>query len=305
MLKKSYLAGAVGLALSAGLSPTAHAGVVAQAILNITDFTITASNPGAISTIAGSNQVDTSLSLNGANTSDSDLAPFVGAAAAPVSAQSSLGPGPYTPYTPLTPGTPPTALFGNASGELTGTSIGGGANARTDATISIPTVGQGTAQSTLGLTATYTVTLNQTSSLTFGFTATPFLRAFVDPLFSAQAGEGFSINISQGDTRLFNWSPNGLAGDIIGGTETADPFTLNNGRGQTLAGETFYQPGTGRFGAVTDPFAAGTYQVRVSHFTNASALAQQQQVPEPGSLALIASAIVGFGAFARRRKGEG
>jgi hypothetical protein len=302
MFRKSVVASAVGLALSAGIATSAQAGVIAQAILDISSFTISASNPEGIGTVAGSNQVNTSLNLNGVNTSDAQNLPFVGNTVVPVSAQSSLGAPGYVPYTPILSPTPPTATFGNASGDLNGNAIAdGGANARTDSTVSIVGVGSGSAQSTLGFTSTFTIVLTQASDLTFAFSASPFLRAFVDPLFSAQAGEGFSINIAQGDAILFNWSPNGLSGDIAGGTELADPFTLNNGRGQTLAGETFYAPGTGVFSARTNLFQAGSYEVRLSHFTNASAIAQQA-VPEPGSLALLASAVVGAGVFGWRRR---
>lgn len=322
MFKKSLMAAAVAATLGLGAVGAARADVIAQSILDVQGFIITPSNPAVISptTVAGSNQATVSLTFDGVTytptyTPAAGVVGFTGAGVAPVSGQVNTPGSTYTPFTPLTPlGSPVASSFGNATADLTGGALGGGANAKTDATLSILGNGSGSASSTLGVTATFTIVLGQASSFQFDFNAFPFLRSFVDPLFSAQSGLAFNIDISQGATEFFDWSPDGNVGGITGGTEVFDACSLNSSSGQTLAGENSYTddcstnlPGSGgaanQFRAITNVLQAGTYQFKISHFSNASALSATA-VPEPSSLLLAGLALVGVGFAGRRKAGR-
>lgn len=311
MFKKTFVSNAVAIVMTAGLVGAAQADVVAQSILSITGLTIIPSNPSAITSIAGANQGSVSVTLNGSTLANNSTVPFIGTAAAPIVDSRYIGTPGYTAFTPTIIGASPTGTFGSSSVDLGGTAVGGGANARTDATISIIGNGSGTASSTLGVAATYTILTTQASSLTFNFFADPFMRAFVDPLFSAQAGIGFSVNIlGPNNSTVFNWTPDGSAGGILGGLEIYDPCSLNTGLSQTFSGEQFYDPtcanpstsggAVGQFQAITNIFAAGAYNVRISHFSNASAISENR-IPEPSSLLLSSLALLGLGAVARRK----
>ncbi len=163
------------------------------------------------------------------------------------------------------------------------------------------------------------------ASLAFAFQADPFMQVFLDTL----AGPGssatanlvvtFTVTDATGAI-VFNWAPDGGAGGITGGTETDDDANLNiNLSTNTLtAGSLFtydptgcgapVAPGTstacgGNFGAFTNALAVGNYTLTLNAVESVD-LVITQQVPEPGTLALLGLGLAGL-CFGSRRRSSG
>ncbi|HEV7815012.1 MAG TPA: EDSAP-1 family PEP-CTERM protein, partial [Janthinobacterium sp.] len=176
--------------------------------------------------------------------------------------------------------------------------------------------------STTGFSVNFVVG-SPTATIAFNFLADPYMQVFL----SALAGPGsasaanlvvtFTITNAAGVT-VFNWAPDGLLGSgITGGTETADGANLNiNLSTNTLtAGTLFtYDPtacgaitGTGvstacgaAFAALSTPLTAGGYTLTLNAVESTD-IVITQQVPEPGTLALLGLGLAGLCLGSRRK----
>jgi hypothetical protein len=129
------------------------------------------------------------------------------------------------------------------------------------------------------------------------FDASKFLLADLTPSppgSAAAASASFSISITNAaGVSVFEWAPNGLPGGITGGTEYADPFSLNTSvtaapgtSSSDIATSLVGFGGAGPFRAgVTLP--AGTYSFNITE-TVAADVSSVGVIPEPSTIAVWA-----------------
>ncbi len=162
-------------------------------------------------------------------------------------------------------------------------------------------------QNTASGSATATNTLLGFLSVTapgsqFGvsFSALPYLGVDLVSGVAGAANLSFSVTLTDlfGGS-VFTWVPNGVSGDVVGGTELADSFSLNQGVSLLQnPGTSGFNPVTGNFSAISDPLAAGFYQLSITMSNSAFVSA----VPEPGMPALLALGLAGLVLVSRRKR---
>ena len=314
-VSRSGLTAAVSAAMLSMLPFAAQADALAQGVLEITNFRLTASGAIASGTATGSGVVTglfNGVALAGVNVSTVNFAN---------SSQSGPGYTPNTEYTgPVVPGN-----FAGGSTSISGSAItnapfnGLGANAIADSVVSLQPQGSGNVTSNTGTTFAYQFDLTAASQINITFRADQFLRALLQgsPIIAGNATATTSWLMTIAKTcvgfvavvgnpclnpgnSIFTWSPNGEAGGITGGVETADPFSLNRGVTASMGflEEDVIAPVDGSFAAITNLLGAGRYTMTVGQTTTARA---RIEVPEPGTLALVGLSLVGLAAVGRRR----
>ena len=220
-------------------------------------------------------------------------------------------PGALLPGTPFANATTPATVNGSlAASSLDGAPINGlpfalGVNARTNAVSERTTAG--TANTTSSVSAAVQFSFSPVSDIAvrIDFNAIEHLLANLNSPINALAGAGWNVTIVDQGTGLsvFDWTPNGLAGGITGGTEQLDPCSLSNSLTAFGSSANLTYDCSGAFRASTNLLlAANTYFVSITHQNQANVLVAQA-VPEPSMLSLLGLALAGIG-FTTRRKSK-
>lgn len=314
-MKKKLLAIAMS---TIGAVGAVQAGAVAQSSLQILNFVL---SNAATGTTLNAAQFDT---LNIVDTTN--LNP-------------TLTPGGFNPYTNSTVGGAPLPLtvvcvpvacppaltapgpFGNATtpatvdGALAASSLDGapisglgalpvGVNARTNAVAERVTTGAANTTSAVSAAIQFSFSTLNDIAIGINFSALEHLLAYLDTQTNAFAGSAWNINIVNAVTgaTAFDWTPNGLAGGITGGTELLDPCALTNSITAFGPSANVTYNCSGNFSAQTGVLlAANTYFASITHQNQANV--NVNAVPEPSMLSLFGLALAGIG-FATRRKSK-
>ncbi|MCB1948250.1 MAG: PEP-CTERM sorting domain-containing protein [Burkholderiales bacterium] len=148
----------------------------------------------------------------------------------------------------------------------------------------------------------FTFTLPQGINVRFDLSADTFTQSLLTadaivPPSIVGSNHTWEMTLLQGSTTIFNWSPDGQAGGITGGTEISDGIDLTFGSTVSTPGaDTGLLANSGTAQASVF-LPAGSYTFRVAQFTSANAAF----VPEPGILGLMGLGFLMLG-FSRNRK---
>lgn len=312
--KLTKLAAGLGLAMSLGFSSSAYAIAYGDAILQLSDFMFTnVTDGGAV--VAG-----TDIAILAATTTANTDATLRGASATPLLASAGVG----TPidlaqtcigdcpqgtgideYTPLSTqagggldaASIPTSDVAFSEADQSGAavdlpSISAGVLAETRATAALQYTGLGDANSNLGLNTRFLVLAGQSFTLGYSFDYTLFLRALltpdeiVPPAF-VQARANWNVTVTDV-----------ASGDTIG---LGTPLAINKSRSASLAGDDFESSTSGSItnDSLADLIAGRHYEITISHVTGVDV--KSQQIPEPGTLLMLGSGLIGLAAARRRR----
>lgn len=302
--------------LGLAVTGSAQADAFASAILEISNFRLLHGNGTAYAstdfrTITGTNDAHATAQLNSFVVPRSGSAPVLlptlnlPSACAPANAcPAVLATNPFDRLPSPVPGSIPVpGNFGYADQNLLGSAIttptqaaGVLAQTRADASATVGSIAS--ADSDVGTSTTFQFQLGASDTMTVAFNARPYTEAFVEPGSAigsnASARLSWSINIvdlSTGDSVFF------FAPDEINALS-------NVSRSGAFPGTTQFNDANQlfSFSATTDTFLdAGTvYQLTIQHNTLADA--QQVGVPEPATLAIMATGLLGMAATVRRRR---
>jgi len=131
-------------------------------------------------------------------------------------------------------------------------------------------------------------------TVSFDFLSSPYMKtSLTTGGVNANANQVMSISIYQGLSKIFEWKPDGIAGNAFGGNDSFDPFTLNSGL--TMSG--LFNPGSDSFAATTNILSTGTYSLKITMANYVSATA----VPVPAAAWLFGSGLIPLAAFGRRK----
>ncbi|CAN7319486.1 PEP-CTERM sorting domain-containing protein [Pseudoduganella sp. LjRoot289] len=307
IVKRGFLQTTLAASLALAAVVPAHANTFASSILNISNFRLLDSTGTAFSTtdfsrLTGTNDAHATAQLNGVFANDADSRSILNPVP-PNMAQQCVGTCPPVPpdtYTPIAGIPPVLTTYGHADQRLTGASIiigatpaGANASTRADASTAVNAVASG--NSDVGTSTTFAFTLGSADAMTIAFDANPYTRALVTPgsgpTSNANARLSWSLRIVEIATgaNVLTFSPDYLNGDSNVSATDGAPNDL------------IYAPGSQFFTATTPLLVAGVaYQLTIQHNSLANAL--QQELPEPGTLAILAAGLLSMSLLSRRRQ---
>ena len=320
---RSRVAIAVAACVAAVASTSAHADALAQSLLDITSFKISftageitpqCTPTATVQSSATFNNVAGTPVLAGLQTVTS-----VGPNAALYTAASAM-----TPYSGA-------VLPGNFSGgfaEQLGNALApSGADAHSDATVSIVPQGapfngsQGS--NTVGQEFLVNVGGPGKAAVAITFDADAFLRAYLSsgPFFDFQSGganasttwrlEIFRVISPTSQPQVAAWNPGGglftpgwgCDGVYVSGCSEVAPFQLNQNIVAFGDNDDLQFDNSGAFSGAFSLLGSTTYRFSINHTSIANANLNLRAIPEPGSLALVGLALLAAGVSARRRLG--
>ena len=195
--------------------------------------------------------------------------------------------------------------FGYADQSFTGSGISingaaAGSHSQTRADVATMHNNQyATGNSSVGSSNTMAFTLGGSDTMTVSFDATPYSMAYITPgshpVTSAAARISWSINIVDLTTgnSVFNFAPPEINGRASVSRTHGQPGMSDYNTGGTAF----------HFARATPLLQAGrNYQVTILHNTLVTAL-QQEEVPEPASLAIVGAGLLGMTLVRRRQRG--
>lgn len=308
------LAAALGTVSALGLASEANAGAVAYATLDVSNFRLSSGGttldvadfvPGTLGIL---NTVGASGSLNGITQALTNP-PTGGPSDVVLQCVGACGMGQnnFALQPVLSSG-----HFGRGDANLTGALItgvpdgGNAARAQGVAEVQVNGVSFGSGTSTISTSAGFTFTLaggpGSTRTIRADFDAASTIRAITDATgLSADATITWTASITRVDNNevVFSWSPDGQVGGISGGTEIADAYDLTDTVNAFGLNQDIEESNSGAFAAEVTLENGVQYRLSIQQTQVANAVSV---VPEPGTLALVASSLLGLGFAARRRK---